>query len=396
MVSRPFICLLLPPSQTWANASACARYRVQLGGSGNQSLGPAQTIRLNALAQLPAQLPLYALLHPLDTVIQSVTLPVANSRQQTQAAPWLLEPYLLSDPDSQHVVLSDSFALAVHKTRLEDLLQRLREAERLPVWVGALSLAANAQTQTLAQIWQDESVAVGVVSGQAPIVLPAHNVAHLQAQLPQALLHEVGAWPHLPADPTTWPGNLLQGVYAQQGAKSVWLDSSRWRSNLRWLMALAALWVLALNIDAWGLTQQKKQLQQQLTHAIQKTFPQLPLIVEPRLQTEQQLALLRAQQGGAQADGMAQDEFLPLLEKISGPAVSFSASLRAVHYQTASRTLQLNLNANEFSPARQQTLAAAWQAVGLRTVWGNVVGSDLSVQLSASSMAATAQTGGSQ
>ena len=93
---------------------------------------------------------------------------------------------------------------------------------------------------------------------------------------------------------------------------------------------------------------------------------------------------------------MAQDEFLPLLEKISGPAVSFSASLRAVHYQTASRTLQLNLNANEFSPARQQTLAAAWQAVGLRTVWGNVVGSDLSVQLSASSMAATAQTGGSQ
>ena len=396
MVNRSFVCLLLPPSQTWANASVCASYRVQHASQNKQQLGPSQTIRLNALAQLPAQLPLYVLLHPLDTVIQSVTLPVANSRQQTQAAPWLLEPYLLSDPDSQHVALNGSLALAVHKTCLQDLLKRLREAERLPIWVGALSLVASAQVQIPAQIWQDETVAVGMTPNQAPVVLPANQLGLLQTQFPQAVLHEVGAWPHLPADPTTWPGNLLQGAYAQQGAKSGWLDSSRWRSHLRWLMALAVLWVLALNIDAWRLAQQKKQLQQQLTHAIQKTFPQLPLIVEPRLQTEQQLALLRAQQGGAQAGGMAQDEFLPLLEKISGPAVSLSASLRAVHYQTASRTLQLNLNANEFSPERQQTLTAAWQAAGLRTVWGNVVGSDLSVELNASSGAVTAQVGGSR
>ncbi|WP_158529691.1 type II secretion system protein GspL [Parvibium lacunae] len=397
--------LQLPPSRQWGDLtpSAAARFYLQ---EGNQ-IGAPQPVGLHELGRLPQDYPLYCCLHPLDTVCQQLELPTAVSDRQTlvrqqQAAPWLLEPYLLSDPEQWQVNVIRGLpvaginTLATPKGVLNNLLERLQQVGRQAAWVGPWALLLHSQAPCQ---WQDTLYRVECQPQTLPIC-----VAH--AFTPEAFFSSASAPEREPLPAfslaqwlsqhdtasilPTWlrAANFLRGRYSQSGTSATWFTYAVWRRPL-WLAAsLVASYLLGLHAYAWQLERTSRQLTQQVQQAVQGVFPQLTVLYEPVEQVKKAVLSLQASRS---ATPLAATDLISFLSAAQAALQTLPAdSLRAVQYTDAQ--LQLKLVATQVEPSQRQVLQQQWQSQGLQVTWGAQTGSEIIVTLRHLTASASAES----
>jgi general secretion pathway protein L len=105
--------------------------------------------------------------------------------------------------------------------------------------------------------------------------------------------------------------NLLQGDYRPQDKMvALWQP---WRLTAALLVLWGGLFMAKQGVDYQHLKQQRQTLNVQIEKIYRETFPEARKIVNPRVQMDQKLRALRAQQGNISQ----KDNFLSLLTKIS-------------------------------------------------------------------------------
>jgi general secretion pathway protein L len=134
------------------------------------------------------------------------------------------------------------------------------------------------------------------------------------------------------------PLNLLQGDYRPQDKMASLLRP--WRLTAALLLLGGGLHVAKQWIEYEQLSQQRQALNTQIEKLYRDTFPEARKIVNPRVQMEQRLKALSAQQGSS-----AQvDNFLSILNKISTPLSRTPGfNLKRVDYSQGRFDIQLEV-----------------------------------------------------
>src|SRR3546814_3230311 len=86
--------------------------------------------------------------------------------------------------------------------------------------------------------------------------------------------------------------------------------SGRWRKAIYWSVAAAAVWLIGLNWYAAQLSHEVETLQKNMEQAVIQAFPQVPVVIDPLRQAQNQRDALRLAQGAA-----AEDDFMPRSEE---------------------------------------------------------------------------------
>lgn len=231
------------------------------------------------------------ILHPQDTVDTRIALPPLRGERLHAAAVAVVEPLSLS--------ATDDLAIAFGP----------RDADgQAPVaWTGRAALERGwtmlAQAGLkVAALYPTNAVLPRQAGGvNDPLSLPAD-----------------ARWRH-PAP--AWSLALPELRPATQGR---W----RWRAPLAWSAAALAVWVAGLNIHAAQLAAEGQALQQSIHDRVAAAFPQLPLIMDPLKQAQQQVDALRA------ARSVASDsDFMPLAQAAARMLPAGSFELSALAYQ---------------------------------------------------------------
>jgi general secretion pathway protein L len=295
--------------------------------------------------------PAWVLIPGTDVLLTQAEIPSKQRQRIIQAVPYALEDQLIDDIENLHFAVgrrepaSGLIAVAVlARTQMETYLQSLHLAGIMPTVLMPDILAVPKPDDGWGMLFFDNIVLVrtGLHTGFAielPSLETVLQMALQNAQPPSQLtvfkgpqpidtlrdLQTLGipilentndsgelAWlaQGLLANP---PLNLLQGDY-----RPVDKIITLWRP-WRLTGALLTLWGGLLLGEEWLKYQQLRQLSQALNVTIEQiyrdTFPQARKIVNPRVQMEQQLKSLRAQQTST----TQRENFLSLLTQLSTP-----------------------------------------------------------------------------
>lgn len=166
--------------------------------------------------------------------------------------------------------------------------------------------------------------------------------------------------------------NLLQGDYAQVDKSTV-----QWR---RWLPAamlfvfLAGLNVVSSTFDNNQYKRQNEQLSQEIRQVFRETFPELKRIVDPRVQMEQQLKLLRKGTHGGQA------EFLSLMNSSAVNIAKIPGNLlQSINFRDNQLDLKLTLKDLQSLETIKKAIEAEGLAVEIKSA--NASGSQVTSHL---------------
>ncbi|MBK7615074.1 MAG: general secretion pathway protein GspL [Burkholderiales bacterium] len=289
---------------------------------------------LCAPADLPRAQTTVAVLAPADVAWHRVTAPKAPAARLRAALAGLLEEALLDDDADLHLATSPgwkagepAWVAAIGKARLKAQIELLKTAghavDRLvPAWGPGEGVAAHVfnpgdgRGPQLA--WRDESGplclplagggARGLLARQAadlPVLWSTSpDCATDAAQLAGDTVAAVSHGEFLLAAARA-PWNLRQFDLAPQRrssrvAREAWrrfLQEPAWRP-VRWgLLAVLGVQLLGVNVWAW---QQRHALAAQktaMTSLLQTTFPQVRAVIDPPVQMQKEVDLLRSAAG---------------------------------------------------------------------------------------------------
>ncbi len=233
-------------------------------------------------------------LHPGDAIVASITLPVVSARHQDAAVQSSVEPMTLSDP---------SMLCIAYGPRGED----------------GITTVAWADRRRVADMWA---------------LLHAAGIA-VQAIYPQELLTpQDGAALTLPADSrwlATSPTLSLARDELRPAAK---LD--QWKQAAAWLAFAAMTWTVGLQVYAAQLSAEAARLRTYMSTTVAQAFPDIPVILDPVKQAQDQRDALLAQQGAPQAGS-----FAPLALAAARTLDFASKQVRSLHFADGSLTLTL-------------------------------------------------------
>jgi general secretion pathway protein L len=367
------------PAQTpWRWAQSQDGQRVARQGQGQVS-------------ELPADAECVLVVPPARLSWQRVTLPKVAPARLRAALDGLLEEQLLDEPALLHYALAPGarpgqaercWVAICNKAWLKSQLQALEQTGRP---AGRIIPAASPQAGDSLwlesegeQGWCIASGPQGLLvlplqapagDGQASPTAPAATRQWLAALQPDAAAGELGAradaaslavaeacWPNLkwnvaPA-PERWLQQLRQGwnlaqfdlrLSARQG-RGQWLPRA-WRTlardpawrPVRWsLGALLGVQLIGLNALAWQEHRSLQAQQDEMGALLNRTFPQVRLVLDPPRQMRAELDQLRQQQGdlgagdlesllnalgsAGRSDGWQRLEFSPGQARLVGPA----------------------------------------------------------------------------
>ena len=288
-----------------------------------------------------------------EVILTQANIPSKQWKRIVQAVPYALEDQLAEDVENLHFALGKrespqnyiAVAVIAHK-QMEAHLQQLSAVGITPTVLIPDVLAVPKPADGWGLLYFDDMVLVrtGLQAGFAiepdclGIALHKALIEHEEVP-PQQIIVFSGTQPataltdlHALGIPVTektheqgvlaWlaqgltenkPLNLLQSDYRPQDkVATLWRP---WRLTA----ALLVLWGGLLMAKQWGEYQQLSQQRQALNTQIEKiyrdTFPQARKIVNPRVQMEQKLTALRAQQNRTTQE----DNFLSVLNQISTP-----------------------------------------------------------------------------
>ncbi len=325
------------------------------------------------IATVPKR-PAWVLIPGTDVLLTQADIPSKQRQRIVQAVPYALEDQLIEDIENLHFAVgrreptTGLIAVAVlARTQMENYLQSLQTVGMIPTMFTPDILAVPKPDDGWGILFFDHIVLVrtGLQTGFA---IESHSLATIlpmalqntqpPSQLtifrgPQSIealrdLQTLGipivensndsgelAWlaQGLRANP---PLDLLQGDY-----RPVDKMTTLWRP-WRLTMALLTFWGGLLVGEEWLEYQKLKQFSQDFNVTIEKiyrdTFPQARKIVNPRVQMEQQLKSLRAQQ----TNSTQQDNFLSLLTQLSTAfKQTTELEIKRIDYQSGIFNLEL-------------------------------------------------------
>jgi len=265
---------------------------------GEGRVARAGQLPLTELGAQAGSVAVHAVLHPDDAVVAGITVPPVPTQRLGAAVAGSIEPMALSEIGQLCVA---------HSTRAAD---------------GAVTVAWTAR-EPLKKAW-----ALLAEAGLNIVAFVPHSLA-LPAgdSQPAAVLA-------LPAGPR-WLAPLPGWSLAHEALRPA-SASGRWRKAIYWSVAAAAVWLVGLNWYAARLSAEAEALQRHMQEAVKQAFPQIPVVIDPLRQAQNQRDALRLAQGAAADDG-----FMPLALTAAQVLDFAQGHVRGLRYENGVLTLTL-------------------------------------------------------
>lgn len=269
---------------------------VQVDGTLNEI--SAEQIRLQAVAGVVRSAQVYVLLDPADAVVTDIKLPPLPRARLHEAVVACVEPMILGRLDSiliAHTARNPKTGmLQVAWTDRKALLR----AWRLLLELGLRVKAIMPDTQV---VTVDTDMLEGATQSRA---------SRIRSGLPD--------W--------SFTQDQEQPVGAQNMA----------RHPVIWSLVAACVWILGLALYAMRLSHETQALEQTIEATVRTDFPEIPVLLDPVLQAERQLALLERQSGGT-----SPDLFVKLISDTHALLPFATARVRTLEYRDAELVLTL-------------------------------------------------------
>ena len=349
-----------------------------------------------------------------EVLITQVKIPTRNHQRLLQAIPFSLETELTQDIEQLHFSAgpTDSNSITpvviIARQKLEEWLARFQSAGLEPVglYTDVLSLPLSPDSWTLSLDSQHLLAHTGPFQGFSADREGASEM--LQFALQQAgesapkqlTLYQIGQDGEqtaldfkqfggeviekglaAPAELTRLLAdnlnekrqiNLLQGEY--QKLDKLTLQWKRWLPAA--LLAAAVLFTsLVLNvIDYYRYQEQSKALDGRIRQVFQQAFPEIKRVVDPKVQMEQQLKLMRNGQAGGGAQFLSL--FIPSASVIKN---SPNTTLEGISFRDGQLDLQLTIKELQALENLKKTIEQKGLGVEIRTA--NAAGDKVTSQL---------------
>lgn len=251
-----------------------------------------------ALSEIADSVAVHAILHLDDAVVADITVPPVPPKKLGAAVEGSIEPMVLSEVSQLCVA---------HSARAPDGTVTVAWTARQPL-ASTWALLAKAGLNVVAFIPQ-------------PLAVPANDPTPCEPL-------ELPAGPRWLAPLPNW--SLAHETVRPQSSRG------RWRKAIGWSITAVALWTAGLSWYAAQLDNEVKSIRQGMQSSVAQAFPQIPVIIDPVRQAQQQLDAQRLAQG-AKVD----DDFIPLALATAN-VLSFAPShVRTLRYEKGVLTLTL-------------------------------------------------------
>ena len=355
-----------------------------------------------------------ALIPASEILITQVKIPTKNRQRLLQAIPFSLETELTQDIEQLHFATgatdndNTTPVLIIAQQKLEEWLSRLQSAglEPIGLYADLLCLPWNPNSWTLYQDEQTLLVRTGPFQGfsadgksgmemlrfalqQAEESAPQQLILYHSAQndasasqdftqygceVVESTLESPTQLTALLADNLNEKQqiNLLQGEFQKQDKLT--LQWKRWLPAA--LLAVAVVFSsLVVNvIDYYQYKERSSVLDNRIRQVFQQAFPDIKRIVDPKVQMEQQLKLMR----GGKAGGSAQflSLFIPSASVIKD---SPNTTLEGISFRDGQLDLQLTIKELQALENLKKTIEQKRLGVEIRTA--NAAGDKVTSQL---------------
>jgi general secretion pathway protein L len=364
-------------------------------------LDAARTV-LERGAAVPAALPVLArtelVVAGRDVLLLTAVLPKVSGARLRAALPALAEPMLLGELERNLVVAGRPDAerratLAVVDRallrRALDLFARLgiRPASATPEPLALPAVAGRWRLRKrggAAVLRMGRELGISCAATEAPPV-------ELELALAQAPVRPEAIEVDGPCDAAAWTAAL--GVPVLEAARETrappvdlellqydfaprLADWRAWRPAAALAAALAVVWIAGLNVDAWLMLREERELRGRMSAALREAFPRVPVVLDAPAQMRRGLADLRAAAGTGDAE-----DFLPLAAGFARLVESEAEAVRSLEYRD--RALQVRFDPRAVDSADKRN------AILERLARGGLAGSFASSTLSVRKRSAT-------
>jgi general secretion pathway protein L len=362
-----------------------------------QGAGKVAPIERNSLDSLTGLKSVNLIFDARDVSLLSAQLPPLPPAKLQRALPNIIEEQILQDVGSCAFAVggvsrdTEKLIAVIDKAWLEFVLGAF---ERRGLWVTAawpaqLTLPMEAESWALLCVNDGIAVRTGPVTGLGWVGAadPTGRAEALEAALNAAangrplqreltVYCEDASWT-TSVEATASKLNLelsISGLQATRTCAVNLLDgrpstaSQRWIGNIDWRawrlpLGLAAACLLAflvgLNVHWAQLVRERSSLKAGLERKFQQTFPNIPVIVDPMLQMQRQVATLRSRSGQS-----APEDFGPLLAKLPAALGGRNDAVAGVEYREGRLRMRFSPSFVE-SRASRDSLTDAFRRQGL-------------------------------
>ncbi|HEX4844406.1 MAG TPA: type II secretion system protein GspL [Limnobacter sp.] len=347
------------------------------------------------LNRLPTDLPCLVLLDPSEVGLFAVNPPKLSGNKLKEALPFLVEPFLLNEPEENHVSLWSSLPRHAQGAQLATVLGKLRarsvvgQCKQLGLKIAGVSCETLRDAHNHGVLWTSGEYALltdgvdtpAAVSIHQPVVAkvvlekrlaaaPASSVICSPATLQQLQGLGLAQHPALQVGDTkalTPLRSLLQksllgadelrrlGMRGGMGTSShakLWAPAG----------ALAVVAVLGLNALAFKAQLTTEGIEAAIAETYAQAMPNTPMVADPLLLIEREKRTLTSGMNTSNASGMT-----ALLHEV-GQAMEDAPFNSLVDFAWADNTLSLRFNAN-VTEAQQTSALQKLKARRLDAKW---------------------------
>ncbi|WP_334119034.1 type II secretion system protein GspL [Limnobacter sp.] len=329
-----------------------------------------------ALNKLPKDLPCLVLVNPTELGLFAVVPPKLSGAKLKEALPFLVEPYLLNEPEENHVSLWSNLPSHANGARLAAVLGKIRARSIVSTCTQHGLKLAGLSCETLRERTGSEGAAW--LSGQdfilvdgidTPLLTPTGQPAVLKVML-QRRLQQLGApMIQLSSNDHAWLHSQVDGALGENkiqatdrapveplprlltksllGADELRKMGMRPMANQGGLsklltpaLVLAAVAVLGLNALAFKAERANAAIETQITESYTQALPNIPMVADPLLLIEREKRNLNAGLDTSNAQGLS-----ALLHEV-GQAMDQAPFNSMVDFAWADNTLSVRFNAN--------------------------------------------------
>ncbi|MDI2146182.1 type II secretion system protein GspL [Pseudomonas sp. ITA] len=296
-------------------------------------------VEYRSLAQLAISdkgMALVCFLHADDSLLTSIALPALSKAKLNAAVNCAVQSLILGDIEQLYIAHSPRDAAGqVHlgwlpRTALDHLAQLL---ERLPLKIQGLYPAPYG----LALSIDDEPTR----SRLGDYVLLRHTLEHAQIS------------PLLDDTPTLLAAQRCGGPLPSWGLHAGLTQRAETATGWGWTAACVVLtlmvWILGLNVYARAVAREGMQLKVQMAQRVKQVFPQIPVVLNPLQQAQQQL--------DAATNTPPPSDFIRLIQKTADALPYLAGNVQSLTY--GKRELRIGLRAD----APKIVDDAAWKDV---------------------------------
>ncbi|HEY1057170.1 MAG TPA: type II secretion system protein GspL [Limnobacter sp.] len=306
------------------------RVRFEVHGAGGKLHGGEEPLN-----QLPKDLPCVALVAPSEVTVLSVTPPKLTGQKLQDALPFVVEPFLLNDPEDNHVSLWHSLgdgqrlAAVVGRAHVRAVVTACRQAG---LQLQAVSCETLRQPSSQDRVlWFSGNDLLVAEPAAQPAVLPTTTPAVLTALLQRVLGNQSGVM--LAADRARLEGltgtaDILQSIETvprlplsslnqlrdcslvrpeelrRLGVRAPAASRGK-RSLLVAFIGLLAVGVVGLNMLAFKARSQNARLEQTIAERYAQALPDTPMVADPLLLIEREKRTLSSGLAGNNSSGSA-------------------------------------------------------------------------------------------